>query len=83
MARAAGIAASARAAAFAGATEQAEIDRAEAAELVDSLPDIGMSIPITELVGFTVVAILAGLGAAIIPDRRASRLNVLEALHYE
>jgi putative ABC transport system permease protein len=45
--------------------------------------DIGMSIPITELVGFTVVAILAGLGAAIIPARRASRLNVLEALHYE
>jgi putative ABC transport system permease protein len=45
--------------------------------------DIGMSIPIQELVGFTVVAILAGLGAAIIPARRASRLNVLDALHYE
>jgi putative ABC transport system permease protein len=45
--------------------------------------DIGLSIPIQELVGFTVVAILAGLGAAIIPARRASRLNVLDALHYE
>jgi putative ABC transport system permease protein len=45
--------------------------------------DIGISIPIQELVGFTVVAILAGLGAAIIPARRASRLNVLDALHYE
>ena len=45
--------------------------------------DVGLSIPITELVGFTVIAILAGLGAAIIPARRASRLNVLDALHYE
>jgi putative ABC transport system permease protein len=45
--------------------------------------DIGLSIPLPELVGFTVVAILAGLGAAIFPARRASRLNVLAALHYE
>ena len=45
--------------------------------------DIGFSIPIAELVGFTVVAILAGLAAAILPARRASRLNVLDALHYE
>jgi putative ABC transport system permease protein len=45
--------------------------------------DIGLSIPLFELVGFTVVAILAGLGAAIFPARRASRLNVLSALHYE
>jgi putative ABC transport system permease protein len=45
--------------------------------------DIGMSIPIPELVAFTVVAVLAGLGAAIVPAGRASRLNVLDALHYE
>ena len=45
--------------------------------------DIGISIPIPELVGFTVVAILAGLAAAVLPARRASRLNVLDALHYE
>jgi putative ABC transport system permease protein len=45
--------------------------------------DIAISIPIPELAAFTVVAILAGLGAAIIPARRASRLNVLDALHYE
>ena len=45
--------------------------------------DIGISIPIQELVGFTVVAILAGVAAAIIPARRASRLNVLDALQYE
>ena len=45
--------------------------------------DIAIAIPIQELVGFTLVAILAGLGAAILPARRASRLNVLDALHYE
>jgi putative ABC transport system permease protein len=45
--------------------------------------DIAISIPIPELMAFTVVAILAGLSAAIIPARRASRLNVLDALHYE
>jgi putative ABC transport system permease protein len=45
--------------------------------------DIATSIPVPELVAFTVVAILAGLGAAIMPARRASRLNVLDALHYE
>jgi putative ABC transport system permease protein len=45
--------------------------------------DIATAIPLPELVGFTVVAILAGLGAAIMPARRASRLNVLDALHYE
>ncbi|HEX6047895.1 MAG TPA: FtsX-like permease family protein [Gemmatimonadaceae bacterium] len=45
--------------------------------------DIAVAIPVGELVGFTVVAILAGLAAAITPARRASRLNVLDALHYE
>jgi putative ABC transport system permease protein len=45
--------------------------------------DVGLSIPVSNLVAFTVVAILAGIAAAIIPARRASRLNVLDALHYE
>jgi putative ABC transport system permease protein len=45
--------------------------------------DIGISIPLPELVAFTVVAIVAGIGAAVLPARRASRLNVLDALHYE
>jgi putative ABC transport system permease protein len=45
--------------------------------------DIGFSVPLAELVAFTIVAILAGLAAAITPARRASRLNVLDALHYE
>jgi putative ABC transport system permease protein len=45
--------------------------------------DIATKIPLPELVAFTLVAILAGLGAAVMPARRASRLNVLDALHYE
>ena len=31
----------------------------------------------------TAVAAVAGIGAAVLPDRRASRLNVLAALQYE
>jgi putative ABC transport system permease protein len=41
------------------------------------------SIPAGTLVAFLVVAIAAGMLAAILPARRASRLNVLEALQYE
>ena len=41
------------------------------------------TIPVPTLVAFTLVAVLAGIGAAIMPARRASRLNVLDALHYE
>jgi putative ABC transport system permease protein len=44
---------------------------------------IGLSIPVTELVAFTTVAIVAGVLAAIIPARRASRIDVLAALQYE
>jgi putative ABC transport system permease protein len=45
--------------------------------------DIAFSVPLVELAVFTLVAILAGLAAAITPARRVSRLNVLDALHYE
>jgi putative ABC transport system permease protein len=45
--------------------------------------DVGMSVPVPTLAGFTLVAALAGVAAAILPARRASRLNVLDALHYE
>jgi putative ABC transport system permease protein len=44
---------------------------------------IGLSLPVGELVVFTTVAILAGVLAAIIPARRASRIDVLNALQYE
>jgi len=45
--------------------------------------DVQFAIPVAELVGFTLVAVVAGVAAAILPARRASRLNVLEALQYE
>jgi putative ABC transport system permease protein len=41
------------------------------------------AIPYRSLAIFVVVAILAGVLAAILPARRASKLNVLEALQYE
>ena len=40
-------------------------------------------LPVSSLVIFTIVAIIAGVLASIGPARRASRLNVLNALHYE
>jgi ABC-type antimicrobial peptide transport system permease subunit len=45
--------------------------------------DTPFVLPVTSLVVFTVVAVIAGVLAAIAPARRASRLNVLNALHYE
>jgi putative ABC transport system permease protein len=50
-----------------------------------SLADQGVifAIPTSQLVLSLVVAAIAGLLAAILPARRASRLNVLEALQYE
>ena len=39
--------------------------------------------PVPSLVVFTLVAVLAGVLAAIGPARRAARLDVLQALHYE
>ena len=45
--------------------------------------DLVLSVPLPTLAAFTLVAVIAGIGAAILPARRASRLNVLDALHYE
>ena len=45
--------------------------------------DVSLSIPVGSLVVFAVVAVIAGIAAAVLPARRASRLNVLEALQYE
>ena len=45
--------------------------------------DVSFSLPVVPLAIFTCVAIVAGVLAAILPARRASRLNVLEALQYE
>jgi putative ABC transport system permease protein len=41
------------------------------------------TIPIGTLIVFVVAAVIAGIVAAIMPARRAGRLNVLEALQYE
>jgi putative ABC transport system permease protein len=41
------------------------------------------ALPYKSLAAFVAVAILAGMLAAILPARRASKLNVLEALQYE
>jgi putative ABC transport system permease protein len=53
--------------------------------MTKALEDDGLtfSVPWTQLVIFLVVSAVAGVFAAILPARRASRLNVLEALHYE
>jgi putative ABC transport system permease protein len=45
--------------------------------------DVSFSLPLAPLAIFTAIAILAGVLAAIVPARRASRLDVLEALQYE
>ena len=44
---------------------------------------IVFAVPVGALTAFVVVAFAAGMLAAILPARRASRLNVLEALQYE
>jgi putative ABC transport system permease protein len=44
---------------------------------------IGFHLSVAPLVVFTMIAAVAGILAAIPPARRASRLNVLDALHYE
>ena len=40
-------------------------------------------IPWGQLVVFAIVAVIVGILAAIIPARRAAKLNVLRALQYE
>ena len=41
------------------------------------------SVPVISLIVFVIIAIVAGMLAAIFPARRAARLNVLQALQYE
>ena len=44
---------------------------------------VGFHVPVVTLVIFAFVAIVAGIVAAVVPARRAARLNVLHALQYE
>jgi len=44
---------------------------------------IAFHLPVQELAYFVLLAVAAGIGAAVLPARRAARLNVLQALQYE
>jgi putative ABC transport system permease protein len=56
-----------------------------AALVTGALSKYGLTfgVPVGSVIAFFVVAIVAGMVAAILPARRAARLNVLEALQYE
>jgi putative ABC transport system permease protein len=45
--------------------------------------DVAFTLPVGTLAVFALAAAVAGVLAAVLPARRASRLNVLESLHYE
>ena len=49
----------------------------------DAIKYAAFTIPWGQIVLFVAAAVIVGLLAAIIPARRAARLNVLEALQYE
>ena len=51
--------------------------------LIAKVDFLVFSFPTTQVIVFTVAAIIVGILAAIFPARRAARLNPLEALHYE
>jgi putative ABC transport system permease protein len=48
-----------------------------------AMDGLAFVVPVAPLAAFTLVAVAAGIGAAVLPARRASRLNVLDALKYE
>ena len=56
-----------------------------AAVIVQGLSDMDVtfSLPVVIIVVFAIVSMIAGTLAAVLPARRASRLNVLSALQYE
>jgi putative ABC transport system permease protein len=44
---------------------------------------LGIAVPVPQLIVFAAISIVVGIFAAIMPARRAARLNVLRALQYE
>ena len=56
-----------------------------AAVVTSVFADEGLTfaVPAGSLIGFAVVAVVAGVLAAVLPARRAARTNVLVALAYE
>jgi putative ABC transport system permease protein len=53
------------------------------ASLVMAKWHMTIAVPVQTLFVFTLIAVIAGIGAAVMPARRASRLDVLKALSYE
>ena len=51
--------------------------------LIAKVDFLVFSFPTTQVIVFTIAAIIVGILAAIFPARRAAKLNPLEALHYE
>jgi len=51
--------------------------------LVSRIPFVSFTLPVGELFLFAILAVIIGIAAAVLPARRAARLNVLEALQYE
>jgi putative ABC transport system permease protein len=47
------------------------------------LDDFKLAIPVPSLIVLLILSALAGVGAAVLPARRAAKLDVLEALAYE
>ena len=68
-----------------GATTGMALGLALAAAVTAAFADEGLAfaVPAGSLIGFTVVAVIAGVLAAVLPARRAARTNVLVALAYE
>jgi ABC-type antimicrobial peptide transport system permease subunit len=51
--------------------------------LVVRVDEIAFALPIGQLIVFAIATVFIGIVAAIFPARRASKLNVLQALQYE
>ena len=51
--------------------------------ITDTRDVTDLAIPARTIAAFVAVAVAAGIAAAVLPARRASRLNVLDAVAYE
>jgi putative ABC transport system permease protein len=49
----------------------------------DVMPGIGFHLPLGTIAGVTIAAVVAGVIAALLPARRAAKLQVIRALTYE
>ena len=50
-----------------------------------ALADLGLafSVPVGQLAGFLVLAVVVGVLAAVVPARRSARIDVFDALHQD